>query len=99
MKKSILATFLLAVGLLSGCATAPGAAESQLGRITRALDAALPANFIGDAHVQHSNPYLSITIDAGGLKRTEKGWEFTWLIYRRNGLSHGTITLGTPPKI
>jgi hypothetical protein len=81
--------------LLSGCGTLP---DGQVALVQQALDAALPASFKGDLHIDHTNPYIKGSIDAGALRRGPTGWEFDWLVYKRNGWgSNGSIRLGKVP--
>lgn len=84
---------------LSSCASLPSSSTvSDMNYITQLLDKALPTDFNGLAHVEHKNPYFDFTIDAGGLHRTDKGWTWTWLRYRRSDrFTSGAVTLGSPP--
>lgn len=100
MKKQLplVLTALLALQL-AGCASLPGASTvADATRIGQILDQLLPADFNGPAHVEHKNPYFDFTIDAGGLRHTDKGWTWTWLRYRRSDrFTQGSVTLGAPP--
>lgn len=91
---------LFAVALLcSGCSSLPSSSTiADVTYIGQILDKVLPADFNGPAHVEHKNPYFDFTIDAGGLHRTDKGWTWTWLRYRRSDrFTQGSVTLGAPP--
>jgi photosystem II stability/assembly factor-like uncharacterized protein len=80
----------------SGCSTTGAEARAPIQQI---LNAALPDDFTGDVEFVHKNPSVDVTIQAGGLRKTDGRWTWTWLRYRRNGrVSHGAITFGTPPK-
>lgn len=92
---------LICLVLQPGCVSA-SSATADAGLLQGVLDKVLPADFNGPAHVSHRNAYFDITIDAGGLHRTEKGWTWTWLTYERNShfpiwSSSGVVTLGTKP--
>jgi hypothetical protein len=81
---------LFASILFTGCDDKP--------KIQSILDKALPADWVGDIDTGHKNVWFDFEIRASGLRRTEKGWTWTSLSYRRNGrASTGWITL-TPPK-
>jgi len=86
---------LLALALvLSGCATT--GSQVNLGLINSILDSTLPPSFMGPAKIRHRNPYITLDIEADGLKRGATGWGWRWLTYKREGrLSEGTVTLGT----
>ncbi len=90
----LVAVAAFALGFLAGCASAVG--DDHRSIIQAALNRALPPTFTGPAHVEHKNPYIDVTIDAGNLRRNPEGiWEWDWLEYRRNGrFSHGVITFG-----
>jgi hypothetical protein len=85
--------FLLCLALaFAGCASTPGVSP---GLINQVLDSTLPATFTGPASIRHRNPYVTLVIEADGLKRGPMGWEWRWLTYKREGrVSEGTITLG-----
>lgn len=97
-RRTIAAALALALILFAGCSSIGKTADDVRATTQKVLDAILPPSFTGTAHVEHSNSYFTVTIDAGGLKRTEAGWTWTWLVYKRNGLiSHGSIRFGNPP--
>jgi hypothetical protein len=98
MKRALALLILAASLLVSGCISRPSGGDDPRSLITRALDAALPADFTGSAKVEHKNPWIELTIDAQGLRRTDTGWTWTGLQYRRDGrFSHGWITLTPEP--
>lgn len=79
--------------MLAGC----GTIGSKPGLVQQALDKLLPADFTGDFKGGYKIPaYLSINIEAQGLRRTEKGWTFTYADYTRDGpmMSYAHFTLG-----
>lgn len=99
-RRPIVAALFVVALLFSGCASINRTADNARVTIQKVLDAMLPATFTGTAHVEHSNAYFNVTIDAGGLRRTEAGWQWSWLVYKRNGLiSHGAIRFGNPPQV
>ena len=97
----LVATAIVGLVLLvaPGCGVVPrksGPGDGAL--IQRLLDYMLPADFRGDAVLDHNNPWVDVVIDAGDLRRENGRWVWDWLRYRRNGRgSHGYITLGSPP--
>lgn len=102
MKNTIRILAACAALALTGCASVPGGDGERI-TVQKALDAVLPPGFSGPAHVSHRNAYFDISIDAGGLKRTEKGWTWEWLTYERNShfplwSSTGKISLGKTPQ-
>lgn len=89
MKYTTIALLCLA---LSGCATTPGASPAFIDKV---LDSTLPPTFTGPASIRHRNPYVTLVIEADGLKRGASGWEWQWLSYRREGrASEGVVVLG-----
>lgn len=92
-----LALSLILAALLSGCGSIPSGGTTRPALIQRALDLVLPPGFKGDAHVEHTNPYFGFTLDAGNLRRGERGWEFDWLVFDRHGFTNGKTRLGNPP--
>jgi len=82
---------------LVGCGSVPSGTTTRPALIQRALDMVLPPGYTGDAHIEHTNPYFSFTLDAGNLRRGPAGWEFDWLVFDRHGFTHGKTRLGTPP--
>lgn len=91
MKILLLVFAIASLAFLAGCATASGGPS----KIQQALDNALPPDFAGDAEVGHKNAYFDFDIQAKGLRRTDRGWTWRELRYRRNGrFSSGWITLG-----
>ena len=110
--RSLIARALALVGLLSlfllpSCASAPAAAAGDTALVQKALDALLPPTFIGHVRGVHRNQYFELELEGDGLARTEHGWTWTWLTYRRQshfplfaGLtwaSSGEVTLGNKP--
>lgn len=94
----ISAVLLLVLLTLSGCATGGRIGGLSPNLVNGILDANLPAEYTGDARFRHRNPYATINIRAGNLRRGPAGWNFDWLIYTREGrVSDGTIVLGKPP--
>lgn len=92
----LLAAAAAAIALsFSGCSTVGGNPGSY---IQRALDAALPPTFTGDAALGHRNAYFDFEIAAAGLAHNEHGWTWDSLQYKRNGrFSTGWIAV-TPSK-
>lgn len=90
--------FLIAILLFSGCSSISSSSTAiDVNYVNQFLDKVLPPDFNGPLHVEHKNPYFDFTIDARGLHRTDKGWTWTWLAYRRSDrFTQGAITLGTP---
>lgn len=97
MKKLLsLIPFVLVALFATGCASTGGKHGLAINSV---LDAALPADFTGPAHLEHKNPYFDFTIDAGGLWHDAAGWHWTWLKYKRSGrFSNGVVEIGIPPK-
>lgn len=97
MKKLLtLIPFALVVLFATGCATTGGKHGLAISAV---LDAALPPDFTGPAHVEHKNPYFDFTIDAGGLRHDASGWHWDWLKYRRSDrFTSGVVEIGIPPK-
>lgn len=101
---------LVLLFVFSGCATAARrAAAPAPSFIERLCDKYLPADFHGPAHLEERGQYLTITIDAEGLRRGQDGrWTWTWLEYQRtlnipvfSGVPYrqeGRIRLGTPKQ-
>jgi hypothetical protein len=96
-------TILLTIALLlcAGCASLGKRAEQSRVIIQQALDAVLPASFTGDAHFSTTITYgafpVRVTLRCGGLKRTEKGWEWVWLSYNGSSpISETTWGFGAP---
>lgn len=83
---------------LSGCGTLPtGGGKAGVPVVQRLLDDIFPAQFTGDVHVEHSNPYFGFTLDVGNLRRGPNGWLFDWLVLDRHGFTKGKTRLGNPP--
>jgi hypothetical protein len=80
----------VAVLLLAGCSLVPVPGLS----IQSILNAELPANFTGNARIEHKNPYFDVTIDVKGLRHADGAWVWDSLEYLRNGrVSQGRVTL------
>lgn len=91
--KYLLSILCLVCLSLTGCVS-----SDQSGKVQNFLNTALPSEFTGDAHVEHFNPWFDITIDAGGLRKTNGRWEWDSLNYiRHDRFTHGGITLTPKP--
>lgn len=96
-----------ALFLSAGCISSKGGKSDESSLVQDALDALLPPTFTGYASGEHKNQYFTIKLEADGLRRTEKGWTWTWLTYNRqsnfplfpgfNWSSTGEVTLGRRP--
>lgn len=74
----------VAAAFLCGCATArvPGKVDGSV--IDRVCDKFLPPDFHGPAHLEERGQYVTLVIDAGGLRRNADGrWTWDWLEYQR----------------
>lgn len=97
MKNIIRLLSVLACLAFVGCSSVD-LAEKNGSFVQKALDKTLPASFTGRFEGGHKNVYFDFEIVADGLKRTELGWTWSYLKYKRNGrFSSGWIVLGTPP--
>jgi hypothetical protein len=68
-------------------------------KIQAILDKALPADFTGPIEFGHKNPWIDFEVVGTGLRRTERGWTWESMRYKRNGrFSTGWINLGAKPQ-
>lgn len=96
--KTLLILVLAVAALMAGGCASKGSAVS-LGMINQVLDASLPPAFTGAIRLKHRNPYVTLAIEADGLKRGPNGWQWTWLTYQREGrVSNGIVIFGKPPQ-
>lgn len=72
--------FALIASLFTSCAAKPGAPKLLIQPV---LDALVPADFQGDGEFGGRGQWVGITLKARGLRRTEQGWTWTALSYRR----------------
>lgn len=84
---------------LCGCSSFPSRVKTD---VQAFLDAALPSDFTGPAHIEHHNPGFDLTIDVTGLNRQADGWHWTGLTYHRQDhigtwSSRGDVILGAKP--
>jgi len=85
MKAAFRILFVMSLlSILTGCLTRSSAVQaSDKLLIGPLLDRLVPADFQGDGEFGEAGQYLTIEIRATGLRRTEKGWTWRSLDYRR----------------
>jgi hypothetical protein len=107
MKFAILILLSVSVTLtgLTGCSAVPlpqkTSAYAPINIVNAAFDAMLPRDFNGPVDFYHTNPYLRQTFEIRGSGVQFKegvGWTWTWLEWRRKGISEGWIKLGEIPR-
>lgn len=82
MKTKILVLLLGVCALqLTGCKSLP---DPQL-----VLNKILPPDFVGNVHVEHSNPYFDFGVDAGNVHKDAAGlWTWDSFKYSRADMFH-----------
>jgi predicted small secreted protein len=98
-KLLVLLAVLLAAVCFTGCASTKSGDGQASPAVQVALDAVIPADFTGAAHINHKNAWFDFEIKATGLSRASGRWTWTSLEWKRNGrFSTGWLVLTPDAK-